>query len=170
MHNIRFLKRFLVLEPVKDLEEPMDWVVIEELGRATILELSRLGKHPELFPTKDMGKVFWQDVHRLSDHALESIIPLHEAHAKDFGDLRAVTVDELTLLPKRDIKRTPWEQYLHNRAPGIEVDLSAQGEGGSVQLFPMAAARIAMAMFEENRAIIADIESVSGALRLHFNF
>lgn len=46
-------------------------------------------------------------------------------------------------------------------APGIKVDLSDQGNEGSIQVFPMAAVRIVVGMMEETRAIIADIENVS---------
>lgn len=78
--------------------------------------------------------------------------------------------EQKTSLPVRDLQRKPWEQYLHDRAPGIGVDLSAQGNGGSVQMFPMAAVRIVRSMVDQNRTIIAGIESVSSLSYFYTRF
>lgn len=135
---------------------------VEEGLQSTIVELLRLQEHPELFPSKDVEDEFWQEVHSLCAVLLEDVLPCLKEHDKD-RDLHAAAMDDENndLLPGRDVQRKPWEQYLHNRAPGVGVDLSTYGPGGSTQVFPMPAMRIVMKYLEENRAVITDIESVS---------
>jgi len=149
----------------KDASDTMRAVMpgAEAFASAIISELSRLHKNPELFPSKDAEMEFWGDVYALCDRTIGKFIPRQKDSKKITRSLQAVGMkDQLdSALPKRDVQRTPWEQYLHNRAPGVEADLSAQGTGGSVQILPMAATRIVLGMVEENRAIITDIERVS---------
>ena len=64
------------------------------------------------------------------------------------------------LMPARDISRTTWEQYLHNRAPGLNVDLSELGSDGSIQILPMSALRLLHSLKEANESIIRGIEAV----------
>lgn len=136
---------------------------LEEHMIATKSELLHLQKHPEVFPSKDIEEAFWQEVYDLCDDIVDHIIASQQAREEEFEDLEAlgVELEHNSFLPVRDPQRKPWEQYLHNRVPGVHVDLSAYGNEGSIQIFPMAAVRIVMGMVEETRAIISDIESVS---------
>ena len=142
-----------------------------DLTDLTFSEISRLHMHPELFPSEVVAQGFWQDMYKISDYTLEEIIPhlkVNDKIMKKLGDHCAE--DKLDMnFPRRNVLRKPWEQYLHDRAPGIEVDLSAQGDGGSVQIFPMAAIRIVMGMVEANKAIISDIERASATFFLQRN-
>lgn len=126
-------------------------------------ELSRLQRHPELFPSKDIREEFWDAVERMLNHWVESVIPEQEARDQAHGTLQSAMVEyqEDMRTPRRDMRRKPWEQFLHNRAPGAEADLSEFAEEGSVQIIPMAAARILMMALDEHKAIIRDIEAVS---------
>ena len=130
---------------------------------ATKGELSRLQRHPELFASRDIRKNFWYNVRLTCKSLLKDVIPGQEArdHAHEIFQAAWVEIEEDKHTPRRDMQRKPWEQYLHNRAPGVEADLSVFPKEGSVQIVPMAASRILMANLEEQRAIIRDIEAVS---------
>ena len=130
---------------------------------ATKVELSRLRRHPELFPSKDTRERFWRNVWLTCNHSVTSVILGQEArdHAHKMFEAAWVKFEEEVCNPRNDVQRKPWEQFLHNRAPGAEADLSMFSEEGSIQIIPMAAARILMAYNEEHRAIIRDIEAVS---------
>lgn len=135
-----------------------DCGLIEDVITATTKELSRLQNHPELFPNEDIREEFWEAF------PLQSRI-LEEQEASDHAHrmLQAAMVEdqEDMLTPGRDMQRKPWEQFLHNRAPGTEADLSMFPEEGSVQIIPMPASRVMITHLEEHRAIIRNIEAVS---------
>ena len=158
--NIRVLSRILLCS---FNEEPYEFEGLECFINAIMSELSRLKDHPRLFPSKEVEKDFWQNVHEQCDNAMDVIIPHQKANDRTIMDFGAASIsDQLhASLPVRDTQRQLWEQYLHNRAPGVEADLSVHGNEGSVQVLPMAAIRIVMGMVEENKKIIADIERVS---------
>ena len=70
-------------------------------------------------------------------------------------------------VPGLDPTRKTWEQYLHNRAPGVGVDLSRAGSGGTVQLLPVPALRIMAGHMDEYREALQELNQVcSGALDL----
>nr|QEL51142.1 MAT auxiliary protein 1 [Letharia aff. columbiana 'rugosa'] len=143
------------------LEMDAEYELIEDVIMATKSELSRLQKHPELFPSQDIREKFWHSVRLKCNESVKFVISEQEArdHAHEMFQAVSVEVEENTRTPGRDMQRTPWEQFLHNRAPGAEADLSIFAEEGSVQIIPMAAARILMATLEEHAAIIRDIEA-----------
>ena len=136
---------------------------LEAYMRATNAEILRLHQYPELFPSKDIEEDFWRDIHYVCDDLVEKAIPNVEDHNEEEKALQAVGVEieQDTVLPSRDAQRKPWEQFLHNRAPGGGIDVSTFGGEGSIQILPMAAIRILMATNEENKSIIRDIEAVS---------
>ena len=140
-----------------------DYRFIEDVIMATQGELSRLQRHPELFSSKDIKECFWYNVRFTCNELVKDIILGQEArdHAHEMFRAAWVEIEENRRTPRRDMQRKPWEQFLHNRAPGVEADLSMFPKEGSVQIVPMAAARILMANIEEHRAIISDIEAVS---------
>lgn len=131
---------------------------------ATKAELARLRKHPELFPSQSVEKDFWRDVYEMSDVATDQVVPKAEAHDHDEDiliDARIRFERDQVLPAAQETQRKPWQKFLHNRAPGVQVDLSAVAEGGSVQILPMPALRILLATVDENRSIVDDIEAVS---------
>jgi len=125
-------------------------------------ELSRLQKHPELFRTKGVEEDFWDEIFRICDHVVEKIMSGAKGQYEDEEDLYAKAVEMMNdeVLPRRDIQRKPWEQFLNNRAPGSGADLSQFREGGSVQLMPMASVRIVLELQDETAAAAEDIEAV----------
>lgn len=160
-HNIAALKAIITWD-IKEIEED-EYETLEQCMLATKNEVSHLQKHSEVFPSKAVAEEFWQKVSDLCDDVAEYIIPSLQDREEETEDLQAlgVKIERDTYLPVRDMQRKPWEQYLHNMAPGVNVDLSYHGNEGSIQIFPMAAVRIVMGMMEETRAIISDIENVS---------
>ncbi len=139
-----------------------DLEFVDEHMATTEVELSRLRKHPELFPSKDIEKEFWQDVYTLSnklEKGLRNLASHTEEHEAFYTTAAQTGKDEI--LPTRDHQRKPWEQFLHNRAPGSGLDLSEMSSEGSIQVLPMAAVRIALAMNLETKEIIRGIEAVS---------
>ena len=149
-----------VVNKARQLEMDAEYGLIEAVILITERELSRLQRHPELFPREDVREEFWRSI-RIT--CSDSVIIGQEARDRAHKILRAAWVEfkDDTSTPSKDMQRTPWEQFLHNRAPGADADLSMFPEEGSVQIIPMAAARILMANIEEHKAIIRDIEAVS---------
>ena len=159
-HNLNLLKEMSFFGSDKRF---IEHDALDICTKSIASELSRLHQHPELFPSKDIEEAFWRHVYKQCDVMIEELIPAGEIH-----DIYEATLHESAYdreqdiwLPARDPLRKPWEQYLHNGAPGIGADLSTQGVGGSVQVFPMAAIRFVDQMVQQNRTIISAIEEVS---------
>ena len=134
----------------------------EDLADIITSELSYLQEHPEIFPYKNTEEWFWQAVYKLCSDIEYDFLPVQEVYEDTMLDLYITACEDKVdkALPARDHRRRPWEQFLHNRAPGMNADLSTYGGGGSVQILPMPAIKIASRMREENMTIISDIESV----------
>lgn len=146
------------------LEIDAEYELIEHVVMATKEELSRLQRHPELFPNRNIRVKFWRYIWHMCHHQLvESVISKQEArdHQHRMIEAARVETEEDMRIPGRDLQRKPWEQFLHNRAPGTEADFSMFAEEGSIQIIPNAAARILVANISEYRNIIRDIEAVS---------
>jgi hypothetical protein len=143
--------------------EEDEWVVLKDCMMANKDKMSYLLHHSSDFPTKEIEEDFWQEVYDLCDGIVEHIIPSLQSRDEDTNYVETLGVENEhdTYAPVRDLQRKPWEQYLHHKAPGVKINLSAHGDEGSIQVFPMAAVRIVMGMVEETKAIISDIESVS---------
>ena len=126
-------------------------------------ELLRLQQSPELFPSREVEEDFWGEVQECYDLIVDRSIPARKAHREGIRLLREDVVDywQTLMLPTRDAQRKPWEQFLHNGAPGSGADLSRFVNDGSIQILPMAASRIMLAMLIEHKSIIRDIGEVS---------
>ena len=130
---------------------------------STQKELLRLQQRPELFASKDTEEAFWCEVEECCRLIVEGSIPAIEAGdeaVKLFRESVAKYWQDL-VRPARDEQRKPWEQFLHNGAPGSGADLSQHGEDGSVQVLPMAATRIILAMLVEYNTIAQALDAVS---------
>ncbi len=130
---------------------------------STRKELLRLQQKPELFANKEAEEGFWCEVEKCCGLMVERSIPAIEGHdeaMKLFRESVAKYWQDL-VLPARDEHRKPWEQFLHNGAPGSGADLSQHGEDGSIQILPMAASRIMIAMFVEYNTIVQALDAVS---------
>ncbi|KAL6713550.1 hypothetical protein ACLMJK_009015 [Lecanora helva] len=163
--NFKSLRNMLVLElcdeegddESSEISNPFE--VIAEIMED---ELSRLEQHPELFPDQAKEHQFWLDIYEICTDAAYRIPNLKKAAESGTVAFEKSCWEERIehIMPFRDSLRTPWEQYLHNRAPGMNVNLAFLGDGGSVQILSMAAVRIMTAMVDENIAVISDIESI----------
>ena len=130
---------------------------------STRKELLRLQQEPELFVSKAAEEGFWCEVEKCCKLMVERSIPAIEAR-DDARKLFRESVAEHWqdfLLPARDEQRTPWEQFLHNGAPGSGADVSQHGADGSIQILPMAASRIMIAMLVEYNTIVQALDAVS---------
>lgn len=134
---------------------------------STRKELLRLQQGPELFANKDAEEDFWCEVEECCELMVERSIPAIEARdeaTKLFRESVAKYWQDL-VLPARDEQRKPWEQFLHNGAPGSGADLSQHGEDGSIQVLPMAASRIMIAMLVEYNTIVQALDAVSSSTK-----
>ena len=134
---------------------------------STRKELLRLQQGPELFANKDAEQDFWCEVEECCELMVERSIPAIEARdeaTKLFRESVAKYWQDL-VLPARDEQRKPWEQFLHNGAPGSGADLSQHGGDGSIQVLPMAASRIMIAMLVEYNTIVQALDAVSSSTK-----
>lgn len=157
MQSLELAKTARQLEMDAEYEAPKHVIMVVKK------ELSRLQKHPELFPNKDIQKAFWYIVQKECNFTLNSVIPGQDVRDHELKAIQtaAIESEEDRLIPGRDRQRKPWEQFFHNRAPGTEANLSMFPEGGSLQIIPMAAARILVAHIDEHKAAVRDVEAVS---------
>ncbi len=145
------------------LEIDAEYEFIEVVIVATKKELRRLQRHPELFPNRDIREEFWHGICEACNMSMNTITSKQEArdHVHRMFEAAWLEIEEEKRAPGKDVQRKPWEQFLHNRAPGTEADLSMFPEEGSVQIIPHAAIRILVNNFDEQKAIIQEIEAVS---------
>lgn len=130
---------------------------------STRKELLRLQQEPALFVSKAAEEDFWCEVEKCCKLMVERSIPAIEARdeaRKLFRESVAEYWHDF-VLPARDEQRKPWEQFLHNGAPGSGADVSQHGEGGSIQILPMAASRIMIAMLVEYNTLTRALDAVS---------
>ena len=145
------------------LEIDTDYRLIEDVIEATEEELSRLQRHPELFSSRHVKENFWRNVQDVCNRSFKKVILKQEARDRTHNVFEAAGLEseENVRIPGRDVQRKSWEQFLHDRAPGTEADLSVFAEEGSVQVLPHAGLRILGANLDEHTAIVLDIEAVS---------
>ena len=132
-------------------------------------ELSRLEKHPELFPSEGIKKRFSSYVYRMCEWVLEAHHSLQEVAdqlLQDFS-IKRVKEYEAKSRPSFDRERKPWEQFLHKNAPGSGINLPRIEGEGCLQIVPMGALRIMSAMQEVNSSIMRELglEAVSNSMR-----
>ena len=130
---------------------------------STRKELLRLQQEPELFASKAVEEDFWCEVEKCCKLMVERSIPAIEARDEAMKLFRESVAEHWQdfVLPARDEQRKPWEQFLHNGAPGSGADVSQHGEDGSIQILPMAASRIMIAMLVEYNTIVQALDAVS---------
>lgn len=111
----------------------------------TNLEIERLRKHPTLFPSKDTEDAFDRDVKMIFSGALKYNGPEREEIREKEKQQLLKTVLQGSAdasYAEQDPRRKPWQQYLHDRAPGAGLDQSVMRDGQSNQVMPHAALRI----------------------------
>ena len=112
--------------------------------------IERLNRNPHLFPDDKTKETFWNEVYGFAYEAGE--VPVtdflfndadHEVCLKKGADFF-----ERKLMPGKQPSRKLWEQFLHNGAPGLEVDFSAV-PSLKVQVVPLLGLRIMSKHFTE---------------------
>lgn len=146
--------------------EYIDPEMVYQMLTATEVELTRLQRHPELSPSEGMMVGFWEDLCDLTDELLERGLLMLEDCDVDERRLFDVSVEvsEDLRLRARDADRKPWEQFLHNGAPGSGIDVSGYGNDGSVQVLPSSAMSILHAALWEYSSTVGAIEAVCHTL------
>lgn len=113
--------------------------------RETKSEIERLHKHPALFPSKDVKDAFDHDMEIIFSGALKYNGPEgEEIREKARQQLLQMVLQESgdPAFVEQDPRRKPWQQYLHDRAPGAGLDQSVMRDGQINQVMPHAALRI----------------------------
>ena len=130
----------------------------------------RLHNHPELFPNKTIKEAFDHDICKIVDSIMDMLTLCLESEIEheNFIAFCAQNTPQLPL-PSQDQNRKPWQQFLHNKAPGSGIEKPfIRDMSGSTQAIPWAACRIAKAMNEELQSIFRGLESVCAASQHQF--
>jgi hypothetical protein len=131
---------------------------------ATEMELERLRSHPELFPSTVVKDAFDHDIGIIFSDALKyDSLELMEVREKEKHQLLNSVFQAIggPAYPPQDKNRRPWQQYLHNGAPGAGLDQSLLKEGESNQLLTHAGLRIVESWNAEYREIYTDLKKVN---------
>ena len=122
------------------------------------LELGRLRRHPQLFPSEGDAKGFWRDLQNFSKHHFDKALCCIDDIEGKFEACFESSAEEFMKqsFGAGDVHRTSWQRLLHNYAPNIPA-----GFNGSIQLLPEAGLRILAAYIAQGRIILADIANVS---------
>jgi hypothetical protein len=109
---------------------------------------------------------FWNDICDLNEDLLGRGLSMLEDCDVDERRLFDISVQlsKDLRLHARDANRKPWEQFLHNGAPGSGIDVSGYGNDGSVQVLPSSAMEILYAALSEYNSTVGAIEAVSNTL------
>lgn len=113
--------------------------------RETKIEIERLHNNPVLFPSKHIKDAFDHDIGVIFGGALKYNGPEGEETREKEKQQLLKTVLQTSRDPsfaEQDPDRKPWQQYLHDRAPGAGLDQSVMVDGQINQVVPHAALRI----------------------------
>ena len=127
-------------------------------------EIVRLRKHPELFPSKEVEAAFNHDITMIFRDALKHTGPEGEKNReKQQQDLLETVMRESgdPSFTPQDPHRKPWQQYLHDRAPGAGLNQSVMADGHSNQVIPHAGLRILENWTLEYHEIYQQMKAVS---------
>ncbi len=136
-------------------------VLIEEKLDATIVELKRLQENPELYSNKIAQQNFLQLVRKRCDgiaKTLQGTKLLRQARRDRSKFLDGFNQAEV--LPDHDEHRKPWQQFLHNHAPGSGIEGLRTNEEGCAYLFPPAGVRVVCNMLQDYQSAVRDIQAV----------
>ena len=138
--------------------------------RETKLEIERLHIYPFLFPSREIRNAFDHDMRIIFSGALKYNGPEGEEIREKEKQQLLQTVWQESGYPaftEQDPRRKPWQQYLHDRAPGAGLDPSFMLDGQTNQVMPHAALRIWQSWGVEWSRIYSGIKEVSFSLKSH---
>lgn len=130
-------------------------------------EIDRLDKHPELFPSETTRHEFFGFVYRIFrdwNTAFDGIKAIQMEHKDLFQEL--FNARRQLFRDAYSADRKPWQQYLHNKAPGSGYDPGEMDPEGSTQIIPMGAARLYDSHVRVCKEIREKIEAVSALPRI----
>lgn len=129
-------------------------------------EIDRLDKNPELFPSEELRQNFFRFVHQIFQGWNAAFTKLKTAgieHLNLIAD--AVTDEEKVTRFAYTAGRKPWQQFLHNRAPGSGVHAYQMNPGGSTQVIPMGLSKLLRSWRNESEKVSEKIITVSINIR-----
>lgn len=150
-------------------------IALESYLDYTYPELERLHEHPELFPSKNMEENFHYDVSIICDLLLNVAIPNGDDALASEMDLDRALGERTSeiLCPARDERRKPWQQYLHNNAPGSGIHPSRMTHRLAIpgmkttQAVPLSVAKFLEGFKQDREAILREFGLVSFAPMMH---
>ena len=125
-------------------------------------ELTRLDDHPELFSSKALRHQFFGFVYQIFQDWKEAF---DEVKWMKWDDEDSVWLGNMLqqhhTRPESKEDRKPWQQFLHNKAPGSGFYTEEMNKGGCTQILPEAGVRISHCLSTECKEIIEELEAVS---------
>lgn len=125
-------------------------------------EIDRLDKNPELFPSEELRQKFFRFVHQIFqawNAAFEKLKTAQMEHMKLID--QAVAAEEQVTRYAYKVNRKPWQQFLHNTAPGSGVHAPEMNQEGSTQIIPLGLSRLLESWTDENEKAMKKIIPVS---------
>ena len=140
-----------------------------DCANATLAEIDRLQKHPDLLLDLDMSLGFFEGIAK-SIIDLEQILQLREGHDLEIDYLSEVAERELDdiFLPSQDERRTMWQQFFHGNAPGLPLQEGHKTSDGISQGLPYPACRSLDSFATEQKRIRSKLGLVSFPLHTSF--
>ena len=125
-------------------------------------EIDRLDKHPELFPSETMRHKFFGFVYKIFRKWNKRFDEIKASKKlRDDGMKRYHEWKRQQYRCAYTANRNPWQQYLHNKAPGSGYNPGGMKREGSTQILPMGAARLFDSHVREYKEAREQIEAVS---------
>lgn len=153
------------------LELRADWITgkndtFEGLLAVIGDEIDRLDKNPELFPSEELRQNFFRFVHQIFQAWNAALTELKSAEMDHLELIdEAVTAEEQVTRYAYTAGRKPWQQFLHNRAPGSGVHAYEMNPGGSTQIIPMGFSKLLRSWKNESEEVSKKIVTVSINIR-----
>ena len=119
-------------------DDELNHDMVEEFLAVIGEEIDRLHEYPELFPSDDIRQQFFGFVHQIL-HGWNTAFDKIKAMQMKHGDIiqEAVTAEKHESRPAYTVDRKPWQQYLHNKAPGTGIRAHEMDLEGSTQVAPL---------------------------------
>ena len=136
-------------------------VGIATILEATYIECKRLLENKDLFPSgrenhfrEELGKVI---------QSMSELMDIQDTYElwKQTQLKEAVQTHKKRHLPSYDEDRTPWQQFLHNKAPGSGRHSDIIPQEGTTYMFPAAPALMLTHAAKDQQNFVQSLETVS---------
>lgn len=164
-YNLQFIAHDWMLKTDVSEDKSKDDKALEEFAdcfQKTTVEYHRLNKHPELFESKEVRTAFHHDALMIIKYLKHKKMPKELIEKLRIEVSLAASLEfERSFLPSADENRKPWQQFLHNNAPGSGIDLSSLAGEGTVQVIPHAAIRLLRGYRKDMKDMAEKLKKVS---------